>query len=173
MAVDQNRQTPKSTARVIPRGEEARGLPKDTGPAPAAEKARRVPGGLPVGPVTTAVSLGRVLEEAGLVSSSMLRDLQDRIQDEAGMSLRKAVVSSGLVREEEILDAIAQEMGLDKVALNEVKVTPELLSAIPPKVARNYRVFPIRVSDDTVYVALADPLNIQVMDDLERVLNKK
>jgi type II secretory ATPase GspE/PulE/Tfp pilus assembly ATPase PilB-like protein len=170
MAVGDNKFGKGAVKQLVPRTEEARGLSKDSDVSLPSEKAQK-PGGR-VGTLSSP-TLGPVLERAGLISSSMLRDLQDSIQSEAGMTLRKAVVQTGLVKEEEILDALAQEMGMEKVALHEIKVTPELLSAIDPKIARNYRVFPVRVTEDTVYVALADPLNIEVTDDLEKILGKK
>lgn len=174
MALKQNKHVKNQVKPTVPHGEEARGLPKEGDIAPATEKARKPE--RPLAPISgdgQAATLGRVLEQRGLLSSSMLQDLQEQIKNEAGMTLRKAVVSTGLVREEEILEAIAQEMGMEKVALHEIKVTPELLRAIDPKVARTYRVFPVRVTDDAVYVALADPLNIETTDDLERILGKK
>ncbi len=169
-------QIPMDPRRVVPRGEEAHPLKKGNEIAPPTEKAQKAvarPGADGRGIADNSALIGRVLEQAGLVSSSMLRDIQESLQNEAGMTLRKAVVNTGLVREEEILDALAQEMGMEKVSLHEIKVTPELLAAIDPKVARNYRVFPVRVTPDTIYVALADPLNIQTTDDLERILQKK
>jgi len=172
MAANQNKQVKNRVNPEIPRGEEARGLPGDTALSPATEKAQK-PAPPVAQPPSDGRTLGRVLERAGLLSASMVNDLQETMHEEAGMTLRKAVVSTGLVREEEILDALAQEMGMEKVALNEVKVTPELLKALDPKVARTYRVFPIRADDDTIYVALADPLNIETTDDLERILGKK
>jgi len=176
MAAGQHNPVQNGKVRTAARDEEARGLPKETDLTPSKEKAQK-PAGLPVlanrMDGVASPTLGRVLESAGLISSSMLKDLQDQLQQEAGMTLRKAVVSTGLVREEEILDALAQEMGMEKVALHEIKVTPELLAAIDPKVARNYRVFPVRVTEDTLYVALADPLNIETTDDLERIIGKK
>lgn len=171
MARSQNKQVKNDVKRVIPRDEEGRGLPEESSLTPQSEKAQK-----PAPPVARASSdgrtLGRVLERAGLLSASMVNDLQGTLQEEAGMTLRKAVVSTGLVREEEILDALAQEMGMEKAVLSEVKVTPELLRALDGKVARSYRVFPIRDTEDTLYVALADPLNIQATDDLERILGK-
>jgi len=177
MAANQDKPNKSDMKRVVPRDEEARGLGTESQLSAPEERAQKpaeyFPGDGRKGGRNETATLGRVLEHAGLVSSAMLKDIQDAIQNEAGMTLRKAVVSTGLVREDEILEALAQEMGMQKVVLHDVKVTPELLSAIPPKVARNYRVFPVQVTDDTIYVALADPLNIEVTDDLERVLGKK
>jgi type II secretory ATPase GspE/PulE/Tfp pilus assembly ATPase PilB-like protein len=176
MAVVDNKQGKSAVKQLVPRSEEARGLARETDIAPLTEKAQKPGGRVPGdgrGGGLSSPTLGPVLERAGLISSSMLKDLQDSIQSEAGMTLRKAVVSTGLVREDEILDALAQEMGMEKVALHDLKITSELLAAIDPKIARTYRVFPVRMTEDTVYVALADPLNIEVTDDLEKVLGKK
>jgi len=166
MAVDQNKRVQNGLEHLAPRGEEALGLSKGGGLAPAQEKAQKAGS-------DNSATIGRILEQAGLISAPMLKDIQESLRNEAGMTLRKAVVNTGLVREEEILDALAQEMGMEKVALHEVKVTPELLASIDPKIARTYRVFPVRATDDTLWVALADPLNIETTDDLERILGKK
>src|SRR5690606_13762039 len=42
-----------------------------------------------------------------------------------------------------------------------------------PRHAMKYRVFPVRVEGDDLYLALADPLNIQATDDLERIYHKR
>jgi len=118
-------------------------------------------------------TLGDLLKDAGLASSSMIKDIEDALPNETGMTLRKAVVSTGLIREEEILDALAQETGMEKVSLHEINVTPELLSAVDPRIAQTYRVFPVRVSENMVHLALGDPLNTELIEDLERILGKE
>jgi hypothetical protein len=117
-------------------------------------------------------SLGNVLEQAGLISPSALKQIQDTLQDEGGMTLRKAVISTGLIREDDLLDALAREMGMEKVSLDQIEVTRELLAAIDPTTAQTHRVFPVRVTPSTIYIALADPLNIEITDDLKKTLGK-
>ncbi|GAB4321672.1 MAG: hypothetical protein Kow0059_16430 [Candidatus Sumerlaeia bacterium] len=116
--------------------------------------------------------LGRILEDHGLVSQEMIRDLI-RTDAEAGTTLKKQLVQQGLVREDDILDALASEMGMEKVNLAEVEKTEDLLAQIDPKIARKYMVFPVAYDDTSITVAIADPLNIQVTDDLEKILGKQ
>lgn len=120
---------------------------------------------------TSANTFGVMLEEAGLVSREMLRDLIP--EDESAATLKHAVVQQGLVREDDILDVLAANLGYEKVSIKEIQVTPELLAQIEARHAIKYRVFPVRFSEDTLWVALADPLNIQTTDDLERVAHKR
>ncbi len=114
-------------------------------------------------------SLGLILEEAGLINEDMLKSLEN----ESATSLKRALVTQGYVREDDILDALASEMGMEKVEFANLQVTPELLELIPAKVAKEYKVFPVKFENNTLYVALSDPLDIRVTDDLERILEKK
>ena len=116
--------------------------------------------------------LGLILEEAGLVNEEMIRDVMLNNRESAA-TLKKSLISQGLVREDDILDALAREMGMEKVHLADINVTPELIEQIDKRTVTKYNVFPIKYTDDTMWVALSDPLNIQATDDLERILGKK
>lgn len=120
----------------------------------------------------TTPKLGIILEEAGLINEQMISELLAR-GNESAQSLKQTLIQQGLVSEEEILDAIAQEMGLEKVDLSKVKVDKELLSQIEPKIAIKYKVFPVKADEESIHIALADPLDIQTLDDLEKILRKK
>ena len=117
-------------------------------------------------------TLGILLEEAGLISDEMLKNIL-KDNPESAQSLKRALIQHGLVCEDDILDAMAIEMGMEKVNLKEIPVTKDLLEQITDKTAITYKVFPVRYDDNSIYVALSDPLNIQTTDDLERILGKK
>jgi type IV pilus assembly protein PilB len=116
--------------------------------------------------------LGLILEEAGLINEEMIRNILQS-SNESAASLKRSLISQGLVREDDILDALAKEMGMDKVNLEDVEVTPELLEQLDKRTALKYQVFPVKYTHDTIWVALSDPLNIQTTDDLERIVGKK
>ena len=82
-------------------------------------------------------------------------------------------MSSGLAREEEILDALAQELGMEKVSLRDVIVTPASLEMVDPDFARQHHVFPVKYTKDALYVAVSDPLHFEIIDDLERITGKE
>lgn len=124
---------------------------------------------------TSSQTLGSILEEAGLLSQDMLKDLIP--EDESAQTLKHAVVSQGLAREDDILDALAANLGLEKVNLREMQqqglITPELISQIETRHAVKYRAFPVRYDETSLFVAVADPLNIQTTDDLASIYHKK
>ena len=73
--------------------------------------------------------LGAILEEAGLVNEQMIRDLISS-GTESAQSIKRSLIQQGLVREDDILDALAHEMHLERINMEEVKPTPELIEQI-------------------------------------------
>lgn len=116
--------------------------------------------------------LGVILEEAGLVSDEMVKKIL-KDNPESAQSLKRALIQQGLVCEDDILDAMALQMGMDKVNLKELPISKDLIDQLPQKIALNYKVFPVRYDEESLSVALSDPLNIQTTDDLEKILGKK
>jgi type II secretory ATPase GspE/PulE/Tfp pilus assembly ATPase PilB-like protein len=95
--------------------------------------------------------------------------------DEAGAALQRANLTQhhhGFVREDDMLEALASELNMEKISLPSVQVTDELLAQLPKKVAREYRVFPVSFDGNEVGIAISDPLNIQAMDDLQRIIGR-
>jgi type II secretory ATPase GspE/PulE/Tfp pilus assembly ATPase PilB-like protein len=93
--------------------------------------------------------------------------------NESAQTLKQNVSTQGFVGGDELLDTLAANMGYERADLTTLKVTPELVKTIEARHAIKYRVFPVRVEGDDLYLALADPLNIQTTDDLERIYHKR
>lgn len=113
-----------------------------------------------------------IFDLEGKDASKMNESLEDKLIyyiHESGLVSEK----NELVTEEDILEVLAKEMGMELVDLDKVEVTPELLAMIPASVARQYRCFPVIIKEDALHVAIDDPLNIQLQDDLARLLKKK
>jgi type IV pilus assembly protein PilB len=76
--------------------------------------------------------------------------------------------------EADMLQLLSEQAGLKYVRLGDYPkqgITPELLSIIPSEIARSYRVFPIQLkSDGTIVIAITDPLNVRIIDDLRLFL---
>lgn len=93
--------------------------------------------------------------------------------NESAQTLKHNQTTHGFTGGEELLDTLAANMGYERANLRDLKVTPELVKTIEAKHALKYRVFPVKVEGDDLYLALADPLNIQTTDDLERIYHKR
>ena len=61
-------------------------------------------------------------------------------------------------------------MGIETVEVATLVPQPEALAKVPVAVARRYRLLPVRLSGETLEVALADPLDVQQLDELQALL---
>jgi type IV pilus assembly protein PilB len=96
------------------------------------------------------------------------------ILDEAKTNLQQVgqvAVSRGLINEEQLLQALAEQHGLRVVNLEEVKPTPEALQMVPEPMANVYKVLPLSIKDKVLTIAIGDPANITAVDDLRNLLS--
>lgn len=107
-------------------------------------------------------------EEAGRVGSGGFVP-----ENEAAQSLSSVALNTGLADSDDFLDVLASTHGYERLDLASFRVTRDLVEQIQPQHAMRYKVFPVRYDDDTLWVALADPLNIMVTDDLSRITGKR
>ncbi len=109
-------------------------------------------------------------------SKGMLDDLQlDEVKEEhnrSGKAISEILQDFGLMDMDQQLQMVANHLGTEMVDLSQRELTPEILSAVPADAARMYKCLPVAVTDSSVHVALADPLDPTIVDQLAYVIRK-
>ncbi|MCE5228212.1 GspE/PulE family protein [bacterium] len=117
-----------------------------------------------------------LVTRGGLPKAQDRADLQkymDALGTESAARMQEEAIDTGLVTtKDEILDQIAADLGMEKVLLNKIEFTPDLIQQVPANVAKKFGVLPVGYNDYEVELALSDPHNVQALDDLARVLGK-
>jgi type IV pilus assembly protein PilB len=111
------------------------------------------------------------VKEQNLVTEEQAQELLDE-QHRSGKPLETILEDFGIITVSDLEQLVAQALGLEYVNLDGAEFSPELLSTIPPHAARGYGALPIGADEHTITVALADPLNQQVVDDLRFACNR-
>ncbi len=106
-----------------------------------------------------------IIRERGLIDDMQLEEVTAE-QERTGRPLSEILVDYGLIDNETQLQLIAEYLGTEVVNLGEVEFTPELLEAVPAATARMYQCLPVGLYGDTLRVALVDPLNAGMVDEL-------
>ncbi len=114
--------------------------------------------------------LGQLLKEMELVTEGQIQEAL-AIQRESGGALGRILVELGYVTEEEMLLALGAQVGMEVVNLDEIEVNRDVIAKVSPTMAKVYKVVPIKFENNTLTVAMADPLNVSVLDDLRFMLN--
>ena len=78
----------------------------------------------------------------------------------------------GWCQQEDVAMALSLQLNLPIIDLKRHAVQPEALSLVPEEYARQHDLIPIDVVDDALVVVMADPTNIQVLEDLKTQARK-
>src|SRR5262245_7052475 len=81
--------------------------------------------------------------------------------------LHQLLVEKGFAREEHVLPALAEELGMDVVDLANRTVDPETLKAMPLKLVHRRTLMPLSRENGTLVVATGDPFDVYALDELQ------
>ncbi len=108
----------------------------------------------------------QALVDNKLITQKNLERAKD-LQAKDGGSLGRILIKEGMVSEKDMMSAMSKELNMPAINLSKYKVDKDCVKLIPEAMARQHRVIAICRFSNTLIVAMADPLNIFVIDDLK------
>jgi type IV pilus assembly protein PilB len=121
--------------------------------------------GPPVGQVTR---FGERLLLEGLISEAQLRRALDA-QRVSGYQLGSVVLSLGILDEDTLTVALGAHLDMPVADLRTEPVDPEAARLVPEEFARRHVVLPLRRDNGHLAVAMADPGNLALLNDLRLI----
>jgi type IV pilus assembly protein PilB len=110
--------------------------------------------------------LGELLVREGLVTREQVaRALAE--QQATGMRLGYCLVKLGLIQEPDLTRTLARQFRMPAVDLSRFAADPRVLKLVPPELAVKHLVLPLKREGRTLTLAVADPANVGVIDDLK------
>jgi type IV pilus assembly protein PilB len=110
--------------------------------------------------------LGDLLVREGLITRDQLQAALTE-QRNTGMRLGYTLVKLGIVEETEITKMLARQYRMPAVDLARFEVDPRIVKLVPGEVAVRHTVLPLKREGRTLTVAMSDPTNMTVVDDLK------
>jgi hypothetical protein len=114
-------------------------------------------------------NIGELLLREGLITNAQL-DLALTRQKETDMPLVRILVDSGNLDETKRLNFFKRQFGIPLVSLESVKLDPILYTYIPAHIARRHHLVPVKLDRDGLVVAMEDPSNLVLIDNLKEVV---
>jgi len=110
--------------------------------------------------------LGEILVERGPLTPEQLHEALLR-QKEVGERLGQVLQDLGFLSEEEILSALSDQLGLPIVSLADPSLNLyPVINHFPQKFMKQYRFFPLDLTNGVLSVVMADPLDFYTLDDI-------
>jgi type IV pilus assembly protein PilB len=100
--------------------------------------------------------LGEQLVTSGIITETQLGQAL-AMQKSGGGLLGEVLVSMGVLTEQSLAQALSSFFGYEVANLRRESVDDALLELVPESVAREYMTFPVRLADDVLYMAVAEP----------------
>jgi type IV pilus assembly protein PilB len=111
--------------------------------------------------------LADLLVEEKLISPKQLQEALDA-QKKGGEKLGSLLIEKGFMEEEKLLQFLAEKTGISYVSLAELgEIAEDAVSAVPEAIARQKMLMPFNKTKDRLTVAIADPLDVMVLDDIK------
>lgn len=110
--------------------------------------------------------LGELLVRAGLISEEQLETALESQQVQGG-KIGEVLVRELVVTEDEIAQALAEQKGYEHVSLAGTVIDRGAALLLPLGMVRRRGVIPIAIDDGTLTLAMADPLDVQAIDETE------
>ncbi len=114
--------------------------------------------------------LGEILIDERLLNPTQLENALAEGK-KRNLRLGSALVSLGILSEDNILDALSSQTGLKKIDLSKIIVDPAVGKLIPEGLARQFKMVPLSLVDGILTVALSDPINVFATDALKSRIN--
>ncbi len=111
--------------------------------------------------------IGEMLLEEGIITKEQLKDGLEE-QKRTGEKIGKILIKMGYISKEILWTFLGYQMGVPYINMEEVPgLKDDVVKMVPEQMARNEKLIPINKQGKVLTIAMSDPLNFLVIDDLK------
>ncbi|WP_077358346.1 GspE/PulE family protein [Virgibacillus halodenitrificans] len=109
--------------------------------------------------------LGDLLKDAGLVTEEQVMEaLETKKEDQ---KLGDALLEHGYITERQLIEVLEFQLGIPHVSLYRYPVDENVLQFVSRDVAQKNYIIPLKFQDNSLMIAMKDPMDYYIIDDLE------
>ena len=108
-----------------------------------------------------------ILYKKGLITNEQLDRIFKIQKDNGSKDLQKIIIDLDILKKDEMMLALADEIGEKYVNLDDVNIDPTIVVLIPEEMARRHQLIAIDKDEKKLTVAMANPLDVFAHDELK------
>lgn len=109
--------------------------------------------------------LGQLLLKAEVITDTQLKQAQGE-QKLKGATLSSVLIEMGFLSEDDLLAFLHKRYGLPSINLSDIELESKLVGLVGEEFMQKHQVIPVRRSGSTLYLAMVDPFDVSVIDDI-------
>jgi len=110
--------------------------------------------------------LGELLIESGLLTTQNIKDALE-VQKRTGKRLGQVLIEMKIISPEEIAFSLAMQLKIPFIDLRDHVIEGDVIDALPEEVCKKFVCIPIAMKNNILDVAMADPLDLNIMKDIQ------
>lgn len=114
--------------------------------------------------------IGQILVDLGFLTDEQLEIVLEEQEQQPGALFGRIAEEMQLITDDQLIQALAEQMGMQTVSLEDFKFEEEVLEKISETMAQLYRVVPLKFENNLLTVATCDPQNLTIQDELRTFL---
>ena len=114
--------------------------------------------------------LGQIFVDLGFITDNQLDILLEEQKRRPGELIGKVAEGLSLVTDDQLAQALGEQMNMQVISLADTVVPPNILSYVTEAMAQLYRIIPVAFKDNTLTVAMCDPQKLSILDELRTFL---
>ena len=112
--------------------------------------------------------LGQVLCEKSYLDESNL-EIGLAEQKVEHRPLGQILLRLGYITQPQLNEALSLQVGIEKIDLTDISISPEIITLVPAELVSKHGILPLRRENGRLAVAMTDPFQPQVIEDLRLV----
>ena len=112
-------------------------------------------------------TIEEILSKQGLLTGDQISALKQESLN-SGTTIDQLILQHNLVPQDKITQAKAQILNVPFIKLEGKAIAADILSLVPEPAARRYKTIPFEKTGDELWVAMEDPLDIQIIQFIEK-----
>ena len=110
--------------------------------------------------------LGELLIKRNYITPEQLKKAVDE-QKLKGGRLESNLVRMGYIKEDELLSFLSAQYRVPSVKISKMEINPNVIKLVPSSISKKYFIIPINRVGPKLTLAMADPSNIVVIDEIK------
>jgi type II secretion system protein E len=115
------------------------------------------------------LKLGHMLLNDNIITQAQI-DAALAKQAKTGELIGNIIVSLGFATEEQVLIALSHQIGVEYVRLKDLGIPFDIINKVPARFACYYKIIPLAVVNSRLKMAVTNPLDLAVIDEIRVVL---
>ncbi len=115
--------------------------------------------------------IGEILHDLGELTLGQVAYIAEK-QKTSTLRFGELCLQDGLITEDQLYTALADQFNLDFIDLSSFRLDEGVLNLFPADIIYRYSFIPVAVEGDSLVIAVADPLDVLKLDELEILLDR-